>query len=137
MAEETAPATIEARPVDTGLLSLCLISRFLGTPAESGELARRFLPDSGAAAAEDLVRIAGRLGLKARIVRTQWDRLAKTPLPAIAENRDGTFLVASRMIDGKLMVQQPFEPRARVIDRDAFEDTWTGRLILLGRRASL
>jgi subfamily B ATP-binding cassette protein HlyB/CyaB len=134
---ETAPAAVEPRAADAGLLSLCLIARFLGIPAEPGELARRYLASSAGAAAEDLVRIARKLGIKARIVVTQWDRLAKTPLPAIVEDRDGTFLVASRFRDGKLLVQRPTEPRGRLIERGEFEEAWSGRLVLLGRRASL
>jgi subfamily B ATP-binding cassette protein HlyB/CyaB len=86
-----APAAVQPNAVDTGLASLCLIARFFGVPAEPGELARRHLAGSSGASAEDLVRIARKLGLKARIVATKWDRLVKTPLPAIAEDRHGAL----------------------------------------------
>ena len=134
---ETAPAAVEPKAVDTGLLSLCLIARFLGIPAEPGELARRYLTSSSPAAAEDVVRAARKLGLKARIVATEWGRLAKTPLPAIVEDKDGAFLVASRLVGGKLLTQRPTEPRGRFFERSEFEEVWSGRLVLLGRRASL
>jgi subfamily B ATP-binding cassette protein HlyB/CyaB len=135
--EETASAAVEPRAGDTGLSSLCLIARFLGVPADPGELARRYLASSSGASIEDLVRIARKLGLKARIVATEWGRLAKTPLPAIIEDRDGAFLVASRFLDAKLLVQRPTEPRGRLIGRSEFEEVWSGRLVLLGRRVSL
>jgi subfamily B ATP-binding cassette protein HlyB/CyaB len=123
--------------VDTGLLSLCLIVRHLGMPAEPDELARRHVAGSKLAAAEDLVRIARRLGLKARIITTRWERLEKTPVPAIVENKDGSFLTAGRMLSGKLLVQDSTELQPRLIDRGEFEAAWSGRLVLVGRRASL
>jgi subfamily B ATP-binding cassette protein HlyB/CyaB len=134
---QTAPAAVAPQAIDTGLSSLCLIARYLGVPAEPGELARRHLAGSSGAAAEDLVRIARKLGLKARLVATRWDRLEKTPLPAIVENRDGTFLVASRFLDGRLLVQRPTEPRGRLVEHGEFAEAWSGRLVLLGRRAAL
>jgi subfamily B ATP-binding cassette protein HlyB/CyaB len=132
-----APAAVQPNAVDTGLASLCLIARFFGVPAEPAELARRHLPGSSGASAEDLVRIARKLGLKARLVATRWDRLGKTPLPAIAEDRDGAFVVVTRFIDNKLLVQRPAEPRGRLFERAEFEKAWSGRLVLLGRRASI
>ena len=132
-----APAAVQPNAVDTGLASLCLIARFLGVPAEPAELARRHLPGSSGASAEDLVRIARRLGLKSRIVTTRWDRLRKTPLPAIAEGGDGAFVVATRFVDTKLLVQRPTEARGRLFERGEFEKAWSGRLVLLGRRASI
>jgi len=128
---------VEAAAVDTGLLSLCLIARHFGIPADPDELARRHLASSKVASKEDLVRVARKLGLKSRIVATRWDRLAKTPVPAIVENKDGTFLVAGRVLDGKLVVQRPTEPRPRLVERGEFEEAWSGRLVLAGRRASL
>jgi ATP-binding cassette, subfamily B, bacterial HlyB/CyaB len=134
---ESEAAAVEPKGVHAGLLSLCLIARFLGIPADPGELARRHLAGPSEASAEDLVRIARKLGLKSRIVATKWARLLKTPLPAIAEDRDGSFFVASRFLNGKLLVQRPSEPRGRLFERGEFEERWSGRLVLLGRRASL
>src|SRR5215467_9397432 len=131
------PAAVQPSAIDTGLASLCLIARFLGLPAEPGELARRHLTSSSGASAEDLVRIARKLGLRARIAATKWDRLAKTPLPAIAEDRRGEFVIATRFLDGKLLVQRPTESRGQLFERSEFEKAWSGRLILLGRRASI
>ena len=40
----------------------------------------------------EMVRCARDFGLKARELNTNWARLSKTPLPAIAVLRDGGFL---------------------------------------------
>ena len=133
-----AAATAEGKAIDTGVLSLCLIARLLGIATEPSELGRRYLASSsGAAKKEDIVRIARRIGLKSRIIATEWGRLAKTPLPAIAESRDGTFFILGRWLDGKLFIQRPDEPRPRIIERDEFEKAWSGALVLLGRHATL
>jgi ATP-binding cassette, subfamily B, bacterial HlyB/CyaB len=127
----------EPKLIDTGLLSLCLIARHLGIPAAPRDVGRRYLPDSAVASKEDVVRIARKLRLKARIVATKWERLSKTPLPAIVENSDGTFVVASRFLNDKILVQRPTEARGRILERAEFEQAWSGRLVLLSRRASL
>jgi subfamily B ATP-binding cassette protein HlyB/CyaB len=135
--EQITGATVASAAADTGLFALCLIARHLGIPATPEELARRHLASSSMATKEDIVRIGKRLGLKSRIVRAEWDRLAKTPLPAIVENKDGSFVVAGRCLDGKILVQRPTENRARLLERAEFEASWSGNLILLARRASL
>jgi len=134
---ETAGSEADTRVIDTGLAGLCMIARHFRVAADPGELSRRHLASSTIATTGDLVRIARKLGLKSRLVETHWDRLDKTPLPAIVETRDLGFLVASRFLNGKLVVHRPGEMRARVVERDEFEKRWTGRLILLARRASL
>ena len=134
----TATSTrVEAQVIDTGLLSLCMIARYFRIPADAGGLARRWLASSAAASAEDLVRIARRLGLKTRLVATRWERLARTPLPAIAENANGSFAAVTRIVDDKVVVHLPGERRAKIVERAEFEAGWSGRLILLRRRASI
>jgi len=135
LVKQTRLAAVEPQTVDTGLLSLCMVARHLGVPADPGALARGHLAGSSSASTEDLVRIARKLGLKSRILPTQWHRLAKAPLPAIVERKDGKFLLANRFVDGKLLVQHPTEPLGRIVEQGDFEQSWSGRLIMLGRRA--
>src|SRR6516162_9401696 len=84
-----------------------------------------------------LCMIARRLGLKTRLVATRWERLARTPLPAIAENANGSFVAVTRMVDDKVVVHLPGEWRAKIVEQAEFEAEWSGRLILLRRRASI
>src|SRR5689334_7962998 len=127
----------QARAADTGLGCLCLIARHFRIAADPEELARRYLASSSAALPEDIVRIARRIGLKSRMVKTQWERLGRTPLPAIFEDHDGSFFVASRFLDDKLVVHRAGERRPRAIEREELEASWSGRIILLARRATL
>src|SRR5438067_3329977 len=118
-------------------MGLCLIARHFRIAADPGELARRYLPSSGTASPENLVRIARKIGLKCRIIRSQWDRLSATPLPALMECRDGSFVAASRFLNDRLLIHRPGERRARLVERSDVETFWSGRLILLARRASM
>ena len=84
-----------------------------------------------------MLRCAKDLGLKARACRTDWSRLARTPLPAIASLRDGGFLVLAKAAEDKVLVQSPQAPRPALMTRDEFEAVWDGGLILMTRRAGL
>ncbi len=67
------------------LAALCAIARFHQVAADPATLAHQLgLSPNQALNAADLVHAARHLGLKAKLTRTQTDRLALTPLPALA-----------------------------------------------------
>jgi subfamily B ATP-binding cassette protein HlyB/CyaB len=119
-----------------GLIALCQNARHLGAPASPVTLSRHHLMAGTLASKEDLIRIARRLGLRARLVKSRWDRLAKTPMPAIVLNKDGQFNIVSRVIDGRAAVHSPGTARPQLVERAEFEELWTGEVILLTRRFS-
>src|SRR5262245_48562237 len=84
-----------------------------------------------------MLRCAKGLGLKARAHRTNWSRLAKTPLPAIAAQRDGGFLVLAKAGEDKVLVQSLLAPRPVLMTQAEFDAIWDGRLILTAGRAGL
>jgi subfamily B ATP-binding cassette protein HlyB/CyaB len=84
-----------------------------------------------------MLRCAKEFHLKARAVSTRWQRLARTPLPAIAALNDGRFLILGKVADDKALVQSPTSPRPSMKSREEFEAVWDGRLILMTRRAGL
>src|SRR6478609_4604120 len=113
------------------------MARHLGVPANPTILSCHHLTAGTVASKEDLIRIARRLGLRARLVKTHWDRLVKTPLPTIAGTRDGQFRIVGRIIDGRATVRSQGGGLPRVLERSQFEGAWTGELILLSKRFSL
>ena len=133
--EQSGPVSV-APAADTGLIALCQIARHLGVPANPAMLGRHHLMAGMVASKEDLLRIARRLGLRARLVKTHWDRLAKTPLPAIVLNTDGQFSIVGRVIDDRAAVHGPGAALPRLLERSEFEGAWTGELILLTKRFS-
>ena len=90
MSNETDSAT----PADPGLEVLVTLLHLQGVAADAGQIRHRLGTDR--IGAPEMLRCAKDLGLKARICRTGWSRLARTPLPAIAALRDGTFLVIAK-----------------------------------------
>jgi subfamily B ATP-binding cassette protein HlyB/CyaB len=85
----------------------------------------------------EMLRCAKELGLKARAATTQWERLANTPLPAIAALRDGSFLIVGKVVEDKILIQHPSSPRPEAMTRAQFEAVWDGRVVLIARRAVL
>jgi ATP-binding cassette, subfamily B, bacterial HlyB/CyaB len=127
--------TDRARPADPGLTTLVTVLRLQGVAADAGQIRHRLGTDKIGAA--EMIRCAKDLGLKARAARSNWLRLARTPLPAVATLRDGGFLLVAKADDDKVLVQSPLEARPAVMTRDDFVAAWDGQLILMTRRAGL
>ena len=126
---------VSARPLDPGLEALVTLLHLQGVAADAGQIRHRLGTDK--IGAPDMLRCAKDLGLKARAYRTDWSRLPRTPLPAIAVLRDGGFLVLARAAEDKVLVQVPLAPRPALMTRDGLTAIWDGELILMTRRAAL
>ncbi|WP_353184212.1 type I secretion system permease/ATPase [Bosea sp. (in: a-proteobacteria)] len=120
---------------DDGLIALLFILRGQGVSVLPEQIQHQF-PGRPIGVAE-MVRCAKGLGLKARSLTTNWERLAKTPLPVIAALRDGGFLVLGRCGDDRILVQAPNAPRPSMMSRAELEAVWDGRLVLMTKRATL
>lgn len=121
-------------PMDSGIASLVLLLRFFGMPGEPEQIRHQFGRPGEPSSAEDLLRAAKRLELKARLLNTKWDRLGKTPLPAIAEKKDGGFFIIGSFKDGEVLAQDPAIGRPQTLTREALDEIWSGRLLLVSKR---
>jgi subfamily B ATP-binding cassette protein HlyB/CyaB len=74
---------------------------------------------------------ARKLDLKAKWVHTTLSRLDRTPLPAIATNRDGSFFIIAKLDGGKALIQDPRSSRPEVINLDQLDARWAGCLLLV------
>lgn len=119
---------------ETGLACLVRIAHLLGVPSDASRLRHEFAPEGRACAARDLVRAARALGLKARRLHSNWQRLARTPLPAIVGVRGGEWLLLAGIRQDGVLVQPPGGP-AEVLDRTQFLARWSGEIVLVARRA--
>jgi subfamily B ATP-binding cassette protein HlyB/CyaB len=118
----------------SGLSALILLLRFHGIAADARQLTHRY---GDAIGTVEILRCAKDLKLKARVIGSTWERLSKTPLPAIAERRDGSFIIVSKLGDSGAIVLDPSAGRPESLDRGRFESEWSGKLILMTRRAGL
>src|ERR1700760_1153066 len=94
-----------ARPTDPGLEALVTLLHLQGVAADAEQIRHRLGTDK--IGGPERLRCAKDLGLKARACRTDWSRLVRTPLPAIAALRDGGFLLVAKASDDKVLVQSP------------------------------
>jgi subfamily B ATP-binding cassette protein HlyB/CyaB len=86
-----------------------------------------------------------KMALQAKSVKVAIDRLAKTPLPAIAVGRDAEgeldFFILARVDEQngeiKALIQSPKVGRPEMLSLAELQARWTGELILLTSRASM
>ena len=130
-----AAPEVSAR-LDTGLACLVMLARFHQVAASAEQLAHQFaVPDATLGTAE-LLLAARQLGLKAKTAKATVARLEHTPLPAIAQDRDGEFFILARLDQGKALIHDPKAQRPEVISLDVLETRWTGQLILVRSQAA-
>lgn len=120
---------------DAGLNALVFILRSQGVGVDPEQIRHQF--PGRPIGAPEMIRCAKSLGLKARSVTTNWERLIHTPLPVIAAMRDGSFLLLGRCGEDKILVQAPDAPRPAMMSRAELEAAWDGRLVLMTKRATL
>ncbi|WP_137818779.1 type I secretion system permease/ATPase [Pseudomonas sp. 2FG] len=123
--------------VDTGLACLVMLARFHNVAASPEQLAHDYVEDGRPFAKPELLLASKQLGLKAKFVRSKVERLAHTPLPAIAVSQDGRFFIIARLDDGKALIHDPQVQRPEVLSFSELEARWTGELILIRSEASL
>jgi len=132
----------------TALAALCAIARFHHIAADPASLAHQLgLSPSDPLHCDDLLRAAQHLGLKAKRARTSLERLALTPLPALALMRSpdespsqSPRVVILAQCDGqRVLLQDPGSPDARptIEPLELFAQQWSGELILITSRAAL
>ncbi|MFO0777788.1 MAG: type I secretion system permease/ATPase [Nitrospira sp.] len=122
---------------DTGLICLLILARFHDLPADGAQLQHQFAQSGQVLSDTDLLRAAKHLGMKAGLVKTTWNKLPGTPLPALAKRADGRYLVLAKLEGEKVLVQDPVEGRPLVFAREQFEGIWTGELLLFTKRANV
>jgi len=139
---EPAPTDQEAASeldstLDTGLHALILMAAFLETPADAAQIRHEFGVPGQVFDETTILRAALDLGFKARAISARWDRLKKTPIPAIASRPDGSFFILAKIAGDKVLVQDPVVGRPETWSMEEFQANWDGRLILLANRKQI
>ncbi len=121
---------------DSGLICLINLFRFHGFACDLAQL-RHDIGITGPVDAVDLVRQARRRGMKSRLETVKPDRLPAMALPAIAVLKNGGFLVLAKAGGGKVLVLEAGGERPIVLEMGDFTERWSGKLVMVARRASL
>jgi subfamily B ATP-binding cassette protein HlyB/CyaB len=127
----------ETEKPDTGLACVVIISHFHGLPADPAQLRHQFGISGQEFSTLEILRAVRSLGLKSREIQSDWARLEKVYLPAIAQHNDGHFFILAQIKEDKVLVQDPLEKRPIAVPADEFRKNWNGKLILLTKRAGL
>lgn len=125
----------QAAARDSAVESVVILLSFFRLPANAAQLHRELAGDAVDAA--QLVRLLRRLGLKSKQVRVLPERLEKTPLPAIAVMRDGTFMLLGKIAEGLAVVQDSRSGQVLALPLAEFEAKFTGELVLATQRAAM
>lgn len=153
-----APSRASATPTTPhpALAALCAIARFHHIAADPDNLAHQLgLHSDEPLGPTQLLQAAKLLGLKAKATRTRLERLAFTPLPALAWLSDtpgqpddpaadavhqgqGRIVILAQCDGERVLIQDPaLGPAPQILTLDAFAQRWDGRLMLFSSHASL
>jgi len=122
--------------IDQGAWALALTLQVLGLAADPAQIVHE-AGLVGPLSEADLLRAAGRYPVKAKAVNSALKRLHTTPFPAIATMNDGTVLVIGKIAEEGVLSQSSKDKRPIIIPWAEFEKQWSGRLILITRRAEI
>ena len=119
----------------TGLRCLALLLGFHQIASDVSQLRHAAGADADPEP-QALVRLARRMGARARLTRGRLDRLAATPLPAIAFAPDGEAFLLASVREGEALVQHPGRA-PETIALEVLAARWTGELVLVTTRAEV
>lgn len=122
---------------DTGVLCLTIMAQLFDRKANPHQI--RHLIGKGTELFDetDILRSAKVLDLKAKAISTNIGRLAKTPLPAIAEAKDGTFFILAKHAPDKVLIHRPEKQQPEILTIEEFQELWAQKLILFTSRQSI
>jgi subfamily B ATP-binding cassette protein HlyB/CyaB len=125
--------------VSSGLFCLCMVAGQHQRTVDPLQLARALGWDPRTPLNETQLLLAAReVGLEAKPYQCTWTRLAQITLPAIAQLKDGGYVVLLRYHDdGYVLIGDPGIPRPQRLDSAQFESIWSGKLLLIKSRRRL
>jgi subfamily B ATP-binding cassette protein HlyB/CyaB len=138
----TDPAPISQGTDDSGVIALASLLAMHRIAVDPAQL-RHSLGHFRDVSSQDLLRLAkAQKDVRARALRTGFDRLARMPLPALAHGPKGWFIIGR--VEGEEALIQLAVPVAdqpglpiRKVSRAELEALWSGELVLITTRESL
>lgn len=126
-----------APEIDTGLACLVMMARLHNIAASPEQIKHEYSSNGEPLGCGEIILAARKLTLKTKLVKTSYERLIKTPLPAIACNKDGTFFIMGKIDKDKILIQDPKQQRPIILTEQELTARWTGELILMRSQASI
>lgn len=127
--------------IDSGLLSLLMIAKHHGIAVDEAKLKHEF--GQKRFTEEVILLAAKRLGMTAKLVIQDQERLDRAPMPAIAIDKEGNFFIAVRFgyaqgekENPKIIIHQPGSSENKVLDIPSFLELWSGKFIFCISKAN-
>ena len=121
---------------DSGAWSLALTLQLLGIVADPG----RIQHESGKTETlleEDLLRALQKFPVKAKATTSSIGRLPKLALPVVAQLKSGAYVVIGKVTEDSVLYQGAGDPAPSLLKFGEFDALWSGRVILIAKRAAL
>lgn len=123
------------------LACFVLLAKFLGVPADPGQIAHDRGRGDDPYSLKDLARIARKLGLIARLRPAAPSELHKLPLPALAEIYGGDAVILLRIEDASInpryLIQRGDAERPEVWTREEAVERLAGPVLLMTSREAM
>jgi subfamily B ATP-binding cassette protein HlyB/CyaB len=120
--------------MDSGLLSVLMMARHHGIAADEAELRHEF--GQQPFTTDTILLAAKHLGMTAKLVQQEADRLERAPMPAIAIDRQGNHFIAVKFgYEGgvktkpRIVIQFPGNPAVQIMNLQEFMELWSGQFI--------
>ena len=115
---------------------LSLLCKYHEKSIDEHSLAHELSGKDSELAIHDLVRIARRVGMKARAVLVTEDKLEAAPLPFIARGHNNEFFVVASVDHNRVLVQFAGQPVSTLPKAELWEQ-WNGEALWMTRRFNL
>lgn len=119
---------------DGGLECLVALLGYLDRPVELDQLRHLLGKGAEGVTPTDLLRLAKRLEVKARLVKAGASALGSYPLPAIACLNDSRYTLLLKVDDERALLFDPTEQRPITMPIAEFEGSFAGQLIVMTTR---
>lgn len=119
---------------DGGLECLVALLGYLDRPVEPDQLRHLLGKGAEGVTPTDLLRLAKRLEVKARLVKAGASALGSYPLPAIACINDSRYTLLLKVDDERALLFDPTEQRPITMPIAEFEASFAGQLIVMTTR---
>ena len=124
---------------DLGLTALLMMARHHGISVDEAQLRHEF--GQNRFSTETILLGAKHLGMTAKVVTQDHERLDRTPLPAIAIDKQGNYFIAVKFgynngdkAQPIIITQEPGNPTPNLLKLPEFMELWSGQLILFTSR---
>ena len=134
-----------AQKIDTGLESFVALAQFHQVALDVDQLRHQFVKPGEVIDDNELLRAAKKVGFKARLVQSSFDRLNNALLPAIAKTKDGEYFILARSSedaptsggDARFLALMAGDKTPQQLTFEEFDSLWSGELLLVTKRDKL